>query len=85
MKGREHPNLRAIVYLCYTPRALCSPSNLAKHIKAFEELRTTNHYPHRPKLFSKVPQTYGTTLPVIIPLEVPQLTTIGRRLVGYSE
>ena len=84
IKGRKEPNLRAVVYLCYIPRSQCTETNLKKKIKAFEELRTTNHYPHKPKLFSKEPRTYGNPPPPpITPISPPVLTTIGRRLVGY--
>ena len=84
-KQRKQANLRAIVYLCYLPRHLCSKVNLQKKIKAFEELRTTNHYPQKPKLFAKVPRSYGGELPQITEILAPLLQPIGRRLVGYEK
>lgn len=83
LKTRKTPNSRAIVYLCYTPRSRATNANLRKKIKAFEELRTTNHYPHKPKLFSWVPRTYGNDMPPINNVPPPILKPIGRRLVGY--
>lgn len=83
-KGRKEANFRAIVYLCYIPRAVATDTNLKKKIKAFEELRTTNHYPQKPKLFSKVPRTYGSEMPTVTPISSPVLQPIGRRLIGYD-
>ena len=85
LKHRSEQNLRAVIYLCYLPRTLCTEKNLQKKRKAFEELRTTNHYPHKPKLFSKVPRSYGGELPQVSEISSPILTPIGRRLAGYSQ
>lgn len=84
MKHRKEPNLRSIVYLCYTPRSRSTEANLKKKIKAFEELRTTNHYPHKPKLFSKVPRTYGNDIPNVSSIPSPTISSLGRRLAGYE-
>lgn len=84
-KEREHSKLRAVIYLCYTPRAFCTKANLAKKVKYLEELRTTNHYPQKPKVFSKTPRTYGGPLPeAITELQPPSVTPLGRRLAGYA-
>ena len=83
VKGRTNPNFRNVIYVCYTPRELCSTINLKKKIKAFEELRLTTHYPHRPKLFPKTPRTYGADLPIIKEIEVPIINELGRKLIGY--
>jgi hypothetical protein len=83
IKGREHAHTRCIVYLCYTPRIKSTPSQLKKKQKAFEELRTTNHCPHKPKLFPVHPRTYGQPLPVITPVSQPLLSPLGKRLAGY--
>ena len=82
-KPRNNPNLRAVIYLCYMPRELCDNKNLKKKQKAFEELRTTNHYPCDIKLFAKTPRTYGRTLPIIKPLTHPILNELGKKLAGY--
>lgn len=83
-KGRPHPNtLRCIAYLCMTPRALCSATTLQKRIQAFETLRTTSHWPHKFKMNSTAPRTYGLPIQPICPISKPTLTALGRRLVGY--
>jgi hypothetical protein len=57
---------------------------IKKRIKAFEELRTTTHWPHKCKLFSKNPRTYGSTLPPIKEIKEPKLDLIGYKLIGYE-
>lgn len=85
IKGRKNgPNFRNVVYTCYTPRALATPAILKKRIKAHEDMRTTNHWPHKPKLFTKYPRTYGNALPNVQTAPKPKLTPLGRRLVGYD-
>ncbi len=82
-KTRKEPNFRAIVYLCYLPRSTATEANIKKKIKAFEELRTTNHYPQKPKLFSKEARTYGGPVPDITQISPPILKPIAKRLIGY--
>ena len=81
-KNRAHPNLRAVIYLCYMPRKLCSNINLKKKQKAFQELRTTSHYPCDIKMFPKMPRTYGGDVPVIRQVQSPILTDLGKFLAG---
>ena len=83
-KNRKKPNFRCIAYLCYTPRSWASESIIKKRIKAFEELRTTNHWPHKPKMFPKTPRDYGKPRPPIEPINKPILKNLGKKLVGYS-
>jgi hypothetical protein len=82
-KKRTYPNLRAVIYLCYMPRKLCSEKNLKKKQKAFEELRTTSHYPCDIKLFAKSPRTYGGDMPIIKSVLQPNLTELGNKLAGF--
>ena len=82
-KARAMPNIRAVIYLCYMPRSQCNEANLKKKQKAFNELRTTSHYPCKIKLFSKSPRTYGNPLPAITQIETPNLTELGIRLAGF--
>ena len=83
-KHRHDQNFRAIVYLCYLPRSLCTSANLKKKVKYLEELRTTNHYPQKPKVFSKEARTYGgPSVPGITLIEQPVLSSLGKRLAGY--
>jgi hypothetical protein len=84
MKGREHINLRAVIYLCYMPKNLAMPSAIKKRIKAFEELRTTSHWPHKVKLFPKNPRTYGGVLPEVTIINAPKISAIGKSLIGYE-
>ena len=84
MKTRANKKFRNVVYLCMTPRELCSNANIKKRIKAFEELRMTTHWPHNPKLFGKFPQTYGGPLPNVVEIGKPTLNELGKKLVGYS-
>ena len=85
MKTRAKPNFRAIVYLCYMPRSLCSEKNLIKKQKAFEELRATSHWPSQPTLFGRLPRTYGGEIPTTKPVPKPRLKEIGRVLAGYKK
>ena len=82
-KGREQQNFRCVVYLCYTPRSLSSGKEIKKKIKAFEEMRMTSHWPHKVKLFPKMPNTYGAQIEDVEPLTPPEINEIGRKLVGY--
>lgn len=84
MRGRETENYRCVAYLCYTPRKLATKANIKKKIKAYEECRTTNHWPHKPKLFPKVPRTYGAELKEVCELPRPDINELGRRLIGYD-
>lgn len=85
MKSRHVQNMRAVVYLCYTPRKFANETVLKKRIKAFEEGRTTTHWPHKGMLFGKNPRTYGTEIPPITDIGQPKITKIGRYLIGYKE
>lgn len=84
LKERKSPNFRCIGYICMTPRDRATPKMIQKRIKAFEELRSTNHYPYKTKLFAKVPRTYGGEIPNVKPITAPVINDIGRRLVGYN-
>jgi len=82
-KRRSSQNLRAVIYLCYMPRNICSKANLKKKQKAFTELRATCHYPCNIKLFSKNPHTYGKPIPITIPIEEPIVDDLGKLLSGF--
>ncbi len=84
ISGRKRENLRAVVYLCYMPRLMCSQINLEKKRKAYNELRTTNHYPCNPKLFPLKPRTYGKKIEVTN-IEQPQLNALGLKLAGFKK
>lgn len=81
--NRTNQNFRNIVYICMTPRNMSTKSNIKKHIKAFEELRMTNHFPHRGKLFPVKPYTRGKKLEPVNKINKPILTNLGLKLCGY--
>jgi len=82
-KRRTIPNIRAVIYLCYMPRNLCNEVNIKKKQKAFNELRTTTHYPCKIKLFAKGPRTYGGIMPIVTQIEKPNLSVLGKKLAGF--
>lgn len=82
-KRRISQNLRAVIYLCYMPRSICSKANLKKKQKAFQELRATCHYPCNIKLFPKNPHTYGKPIPSFVPVEEPIVDDLGKLLSGF--
>jgi len=84
LKNRKTWNIRNIAYLCYTPRSLATPSNLKKKVKYLEDLRMTTHWPHKIKVFAKIPRTYDSPLPLIRDLPAPNLSRIGKILAGYD-
>lgn len=82
-RKRRIPNLRAVIYVCYMPRALSTEKHLQKKRKAFDERRTTRHNPCKIGLFSKNPRTYGREMPEITPIAAPQVSEFGRKLAGF--
>lgn len=82
-KNRKKKKWRSVVYLCYQPRSLAKEAMLKKKRKALNDLRTTNHWPAKPKLFGKNPRTYGGDLPEITPINAPILSKLGERLAGF--
>ena len=56
-----------------------------KRKKAFEELRTSTHWPHKFKLFPKTPRTYGAELPDIQQICFPKINDTVLKLVGYDK
>ena len=83
IKGRRNPNIRSIIYLCYTPRSLSSTKQLCKKQQLFYDKRTSNHWPHNPKAFPKGPRTYGKTIPEIVEIDDPLVSTLGMSLAGF--
>lgn len=83
-KTREIANHRCVAYICYTPRNLATKNVLKKKINAWKNLRTTTHWPHKPKLFSVNPRTWGKPLPQIVQIPKPQINDLGYRLIGYE-
>lgn len=82
-KKRKEKNIRNVVYICMTPRSLATPVIIKKKQKAFNELRMTNHWPHKPKLFPKNPRTWGSDIPNITSIGAPVLSELGKKLAGF--
>lgn len=83
IKGRDGRKFRNVVYICMLPRSLSDDRDLKKKRKAFNELRMTTHWPHKPKLFPINPRTYGGPLPDIVNISEPKLTELGKRIAGF--
>jgi hypothetical protein len=83
MRTRTSPNMRAVVYVCYQPKSLSTPKQIAKKRKAFEDIRMTSHWPAKVKLFPKKPRTYGKPLHEITPISPPKLNELGKSLAGF--
>jgi hypothetical protein len=83
IKGRNNPNFRGVVYLCYMPRKGATDGRLKAKCKAFEELRTTKHNPQKSLLFNKNPYDHGTPPPETIPIDKPVIGKLGKKLAGY--
>ena len=61
-----------------------SSSQTKKRFKYFQELRTTSHWPHKPKLFPLKPRLYpGDEFPNVTDIPDPQLTELGKIVAGY--
>jgi hypothetical protein len=82
-KDREKENIRLVVYVCMTPRKLANEANIIKKQNAFNDMRTTSHWPHKIKLFPKEPRTYGGDMPNVNLLDKPVLTDLGMKLAGF--
>jgi hypothetical protein len=82
--NRLEPNYRCVGYVCYTPRKLATTNYLKKKINAWVELRTTSHWPHKPKLFPEFPRTWGKPLPNIVKIPKPVINDLAYRLIGYD-
>tara|TARA_B100001063_G_C16770650_1_gene561381 strand:- start:3812 stop:4012 length:201 start_codon:yes stop_codon:yes gene_type:complete len=65
------------------PRQLATAAAIKKKKKAFNELRTTNHWPCKPKLFPKNPRTYGNPMPEVKAINPPVVTDFGMKLAGF--
>lgn len=83
LRTRKEKKLRNVVYICMKPRSSSTEANLRKKRKAFNELRMTTHWPHKPKLFPKNPRTYGGPLPNITDVIHPTLTELGKKIAGF--
>lgn len=89
--GRANPNFRVVAYVCYAPRQLLTEKYKKNKQKSLTErnesmgfLRTTNHHPFRPKLFSKIPFRANREFDkIIVPLPDPQIPNEFKFLTGF--
>lgn len=83
---RKESNFRAVVYLCYTPRALATEDQLAKKVSACKGMVSTSHWPHRINCFPSYPKArYGKPVSYkqINKPAAPVLTELGKKLAGF--
>lgn len=83
LQSRSRPTTRAVVYVCYMPRAYATEKQLQKKRDAFQNYRMTSHWPLETLLFGHNPQTYGKPLPPTHVIPAPQLSPLGWRLAGF--
>jgi len=81
---RREPNFRAIVYLCYTPRALITEEKRQIKMRCFEEMKTTNHWPHDPRPFADF-QRYCKAKDRVRKMPRPVIPPQYLSLIGYYE
>lgn len=83
LKTRTEPNFRLVAYVCMTPRVWCAEELIEKRKNALDNMYMTTHCPHRPKLFPKVPRTFGRHIPDVPEMPEPILTDLGLKLAGF--
>lgn len=84
MKGRANPNIRATMYVSYSPRFHCTQEVLNQRIQFFENMVMTNHWAHVPASKPKKPR--WVKIPDNIKsLPFPVIHRNFRHLVGYFE
>lgn len=87
-QDRGKPNIRAVVYICMTPRHKASEKQLRKKQTAFEQMRMTTHWPHQISRFPAYPKPSETlNKQVNLVTESTQkliLSEIGYKLAGFS-
>ena len=79
MSNRSEKNIRCVVYLCYVPRTHANPEILEEKKNLYLEGYATNHNPCRLIPLPKTPLDFE-----LEPMEKPNLSYLGRRLVGYN-
>ena len=56
------------------PISFSSKKELDKRKKLFSELRMTSHWPHKVRLFPKIPQTYGKKIKEISNIDMDMVS-----------
>jgi ectoine hydroxylase-related dioxygenase (phytanoyl-CoA dioxygenase family) len=87
---RTKPNYRMLIYLCYTPSSLITEAKRKRKIEIFLEKgkfgqgRTTNHWPHKPKVFPETPRLWNNDPPNITSLPNPIIDVKYKGLIGFK-
>ena len=74
-RSPDNYNYRCVVYVCMTPRNFANKKELEKRKKIFNELRMTSHWPHKVKLFPKIPRTYGNEIKEINDITIDMVSS----------
>lgn len=82
IQGRERSNFRLVVYVCMLPRHGVSQNVLDKKIKALEDKVDTSHWANCTHLGRRYRS--GRFTFALEDIGEPQLTGLGRRLVGFD-
>ena len=82
VKERKNANTRAIIYLCYMQKYLCTNIQYNRKIHALNNLYTTTHWPCKIAYSSNEPISYGKPTPGYTPIPKPVLTELGESLAG---
>lgn len=83
-ESREKQNIRCAVYLSYSPRNSCIQSDiLDRKITLFENRIMTSHHANRTRAFPPLPYEYDESIEMTS-FPIPELSSLGRRLVGYN-
>ena len=77
-------NLRLAAYVSMMPRKGATKEELQKRIKTFEEGKGTNHFTYGPQ-FSTLPLVSRFGGYRLQEVEIPNLTSVQKRLVGYRK
>jgi len=80
---RIRPNIRYVLYLCYLPRNQCSEEHLQQRLRVFQEKQSMSHNAIRAKIFPERPHHMSKEIE-ITDIPSPNLTFVGRRLVGMD-
>ena len=82
---RPHPKNRMVAYVSYMPDTLTKRQRKTKQKAVLTGRMTTHWASERVRLFPKLPQARGNTLPPELPYVPPRLTPLGARLAGFHE
>ena len=82
MRNRKNKSTRAIIYLCYMPRYLCSEVQYNRKLHALNNMYTTTHWPCNIVYSPNEPISFGGSTPGYTPIPKPILTDLGMKIAG---